>query len=130
MIDAATERFIEQAGQLPPAMLADVFDRSVTSWQSGGREASRATKPSAAEDSTLDHAVRSTLLPRADELNRYRVGLHSDAKSATVIAARAILKRSKLSVEHYEVLVEPFIAAGVEVPSHPGVIHTRSTPVE
>ena len=45
--------------------------------------------------------------------------MESDAKSATVIAARAIQTRSTLAVEHYDVLVAPFISAGVEVPPHP-----------
>ena len=45
--------------------------------------------------------------------------MESDATSATVIAARAIQTRSTLAVEHYDVLVAPFISAGVEVPPHP-----------
>ena len=119
MLDPQTERFIEQVRHLPPEALAEAFDRALALRRSGGREASRATKPSASEDSALDHAVRSALLPRADELDAHRPSLHSDAKSAAMIAARAILKRGTLSVEHYEVLVEPFITVGVEVPPHP-----------
>ena len=119
MLDPETERFVEQVGKLPPEALAEAFDRALALRRSGGREASRATKPSASEDSALDHAVRSVLLPRADELDAHRPSLHSDAKSAAMITARAILKRGSLSVEQYEVLVQPFIAVGVDIPPHP-----------
>lgn len=119
MLDAATTRFIEQVGALPAETLAAVFDHSMELWMPGGRAASEATKISASENSELDHDVRETLRPRAAELDAHVAGLHSDVKSATVIAARAIQTRSTLAVEHYEVLVAPFVAAGVEVPPHP-----------
>lgn len=119
MLDAATTRFIEQVAALPADALAAVFDQSLDLWMPVGRAASEATKISAAQNSELDHDVREALRPRAAELDAHSAGLHSDAKSATVIAARAIQTRSTLAVEHYDVLVAPFIAAGVEVPPHP-----------
>lgn len=119
MLDAPTERFIAQVGRLPAPSLADAYDRTLKLRQAGGREASRATKPSASENSELEKTVHTTLLPRASELDAFRQSLHAQSGSATMIAARAILKRSKLSVEHYEVLVEPFVAVGVDVPLHP-----------
>ncbi|MEU6076963.1 hypothetical protein [Micromonospora sp. NPDC047074] len=118
-MEAGTARFIEHVGRLPPAGLAEAFDHAVRLRRRGGREASRAVRPSASEYSQIDHAVRAMLLPRADELNAHRQHLHSDALSATVIAARAVLKRAKITEAQYQLLVEPFTAIGVEVPTHP-----------
>lgn len=119
MLDAATTRFIEQVSALPAEALAAVVDQSLDLWVPAGRAASAAIKISAAQNSELDHDVRAVLRPRAAELDAHATGLHSDATGATVIAARAIQTRATLAVEHYDVLVAPFIAAGVEVPPHP-----------
>ncbi|MEV1131387.1 hypothetical protein [Agromyces sp. NPDC049794] len=118
MFDASTRKFIDDAHALSPESLAAAFDRAVALRRAGGKEASGATRPSAAENSELEHAVRSALLPRADELNAVRDGLHADAKSAMVIAARAILKMEQLTDEQYDVLVRPFVEVGVDVPPH------------
>lgn len=118
MLDEATERFIDQVRVLPPEALAAAFDRAVALRRAGGREASKSLKPSAAENSELERAVRDILLPRAEELNGFRDGLHADAKSAAVIAGRAVLKAGQLSAEQYEVLVTPFREVGVELPAH------------
>ncbi|RXZ69938.1 hypothetical protein [Agromyces albus] len=118
MLDVSTRRFVDDAAALPPEALAATFDRAVALRRTGGKEASRATKPSAAENSELERAVRLALLPRAEELNAFRDGLHADAKSAVVIAARAILKAEQLSGEQYHVLVDPFVTVGVDVPAH------------
>ncbi|MFB9308834.1 hypothetical protein BJY17_001700 [Agromyces hippuratus] len=120
MLDAATARFIEQVAALPAEELATIFDESLNLWMPAGRAASEAIKISAAENSELDHDVREALRPLTAELDAHVAGLHSDAKSATVMAARAVQTRATLTAEHYEVLVAPFIAAGVEVPPHPG----------
>ncbi|MFE1292447.1 hypothetical protein [Streptomyces sp. NPDC058751] len=120
MLDAAAERFIDQVRALSAESFAAAFDRAVALRRVGGKEASRATKPSAAENSELEHAVREVLLPRADELNAVRGGLHADAKSGVVIAGRAVLKMAQLTPEQYEVLVAPFVEVGVDVPAHPG----------
>lgn len=119
MLDAATAQFIEAVGKLPPDTLAAVFDHALRLRRSGGREASRGLRLSASEFSEIDHAVRSTLLPRAEELNAFRTGLHSDAKAVCCIAARAVRTRAKVAEEHYRVLIEPFAAAGVDTPAHP-----------
>ncbi|MBM7829580.1 hypothetical protein JOE59_000285 [Agromyces cerinus] len=119
MLDAATTWFIEQVAALPAEELAVIFDESLDLWVPAGRAASGAIKISAAKNSELDHDVRAVLRPRAAELDAHATGLHSDAKGATVIAARAIQTRATLAVEHYDVLVAPFISAGVEVPPHP-----------
>ncbi|WP_350349143.1 hypothetical protein ABIQ69_04180 [Agromyces sp. G08B096] len=118
MLDEATGRFIDQVRVLPPEALAAAFDRAVSLRRAGGREASKALKPSAVENSELERAVRDLLLPRADELNGFRDGLHADAKSAVVIAGRAVMKPGQLTAEQYDVLVTPFREAGVEVPTH------------
>ncbi|WP_395245806.1 hypothetical protein ACGGZK_08360 [Agromyces sp. MMS24-K17] len=118
MLDHPTQRFVEQVAGLEPGSLAMAFDRSVALRRAGGKEASRATRPSASENSELEHLVRESLLPRADELNGAREGLHADAKSAAVIAARAVLKRDQLTQAQYDVLVLPFVEAGIDVPSH------------
>jgi hypothetical protein len=119
MLESDAARFIEAVGDLPPVALAGAFDRMLELRRSGGREASRALKPSVAENSAIDHAVRTALLPRVAELDDFRDHLHSDAISATTIAARAILKRDRLSVEHYRLLVEPFASVGVALPAVP-----------
>ncbi|WP_136708458.1 hypothetical protein [Agromyces sp. H66] len=119
MLAASTRKFIDDAHALPPESLAAAYDRAVGLRRAGGREASHATKPSAVENSELEHAVRVALLPRADELNAFRDGLHADAKSAMVIAGRAILKMTQLSTDQYEVLVRPFVEVGIDVPPHP-----------
>lgn len=119
VLDAATAQFIEAVGQLPPDKPAAVFDHALRLRRSGGREASRALRLSASEFSEIDHAVRSTLLPRADQLNAFRAGLHSDAKAVCCIAARAIRTRAKCTEEHYRVLIEPFAAAGVDTSAQP-----------
>ncbi|MFJ6522939.1 hypothetical protein ACIQJ4_32345 [Streptomyces filamentosus] len=119
MLDAGTERFVDHAVVLPPAALATAFDRMVDGRSTGGREASRAARPSAAQDSALTHRVRAALLPRADELNGHHGGLHSDAKAAICIAARAVLKRGRLTPEQYALLTGPFTDLGVPAPPHP-----------
>ncbi|GAA3059586.1 hypothetical protein GCM10017562_25710 [Streptomyces roseofulvus] len=121
MLDAATERFADAAAALPAAALATAWDRMVDDRSRGGREASRAARPSAAQDSALVYRVRSALLPRADELNGHLDGLHSDAKSAICIASRAVLKRGRLTPEQYALLVAPFTDLGVPAPPHPTV---------
>jgi hypothetical protein len=119
MLESDTARFIETVGELPPEALAAAFDRMLELRRSGGREASRALKPSASENSALDRAVRSALLPRVAELEGFREHLHSDAISAATIAARAILKRAQISGEQYRLLVEPFTSIGVHAPAAP-----------
>lgn len=118
-MDAATARFIATITALPPETLATAFDHTLGLRRQGGRESSRASTLSASENSELDHAVRSALLLRGEELNAYRAGLHSDAKSACVIAARAVRKPGTLSAEQYALLTAPFTAVGVAVPRHP-----------
>lgn len=117
VVDAATARFIGTIAALPPETLAAAFDHAVGLRRQGGREASRALRLSASEHSELDHAVRSALLPRGEELDAYRAGLHSDAKSVCVIAARAVRKPATLSAEQYALLTAPFTAVGVAVPA-------------
>ncbi|MBT2400551.1 hypothetical protein [Streptomyces sp. ISL-100] len=102
MLDAVTIRFIGTAAKLAPDALAAVYDHMVRLRGQGGREASRALKLSASHESELQAKVRSTLLPRADELNAFRSGLLSGAKSAYVIAARAVYHRESLAQEHYQ----------------------------
>ncbi|WP_328409237.1 hypothetical protein OG542_07290 [Streptomyces violaceus] len=118
VVDAATARFIATVAALPPEALAAAFDHAVSRRRQGGREASRALRLSASENSELDHAVRSALLPRSEELNAYRAGLHSDAKSVCVIAARAVRKPATLPAEQYALLTAPFTVVGVAVPRH------------
>ena len=119
MLEAATVTFVEQATALAPESLAEAFGRLVALRRHGGKEASRAAVPSAAENSELDHKIRSALLPRAAELNAVNAGLHSGARAAVSTTARAILKRGKLTPEQYQVLVEPFVGREVEIPPHP-----------
>ncbi|MFD4158300.1 hypothetical protein ACFWR4_36780 [Streptomyces hydrogenans] len=121
MLDPGTERFVDAALALPPAALAAAFDRMVEDRSRGGREASRAARPSAAQDSVLTHRVRGGLLARADELDGHLTGLLSDAKSAICVAGRAVLKRGRLTPEQYALLVTPFTALGVPAPPHPTV---------
>ena len=120
MLDAVTERFVDRGCALPPESLATAFDRMVDLRAEGGKEASRAAVPSASENSELDHRIRTTLLPRAAELDAHLAGLHSDARAAISTAARGILKRGNLTAEQFEVLVAPFVEVGVDVPAHPG----------
>jgi hypothetical protein len=115
-LHTATARFIATIAVLPPETLAAAFDHAVGLRRQGGREASRALRLSASENSELDHAVRSALLPRSEELNLYRPGLHSDAKSVCLIAARAVRKPATLSAAQYALLTAPFTAVGVDVP--------------
>ena len=118
MLNAVTTRFVDAATALPPEALASAFDRTVDLRTEGGREASRAAVPSAAENSELERRIRTALLPRADELDAHLAGLHSDAWAAISTAARAILKRRNLTVEQFDVLVQPFVGSGVEPPQH------------
>lgn len=119
MLNTSTDRFLAQAGALPAEQLASAFDRAVRLRRAGGKEASRAAKPSAAVNSELEHTVRELLLPRSEELNAARAGLHADAKSAIVIAGRAVQQAAQLTPEQYEILLTPFTELGVEVPAHP-----------
>lgn len=119
MLDTATVRFVGEATALAPESLTAAFDRLVDLRAEGGKEASRAAVPSAAENSELDHLIREALLPRVAELDAILVGLHSDAIAAISTTARAILKRGNLTPEQFDVLVEPFVDRGVEIPPHP-----------
>ncbi|MFD4372069.1 hypothetical protein [Streptomyces sp. NPDC058486] len=121
MLDEATARFVDGATALPPAALATAFDRMVDGRSTGGREASHAASPSAAQNSVLNHRVRAALLPRADELDGHLTGLHSDAIAAVGIASRAVLKRARLTPEQYALLVTPFTDLGVPAPAHPAL---------
>ncbi|WP_207919736.1 hypothetical protein, partial [Micromonospora sp. KC207] len=78
--------------------------------------------------SSIDHAVRSAVLPRAVELEQARASLHSDSKSACVIAARAVHKRMELTEARYRVLLDPFTAAGVPVPDRDNLQGHGGTP--
>ncbi|WP_309054888.1 hypothetical protein [Streptomyces sp.] len=119
-MDPTTVRFVSSATALPAAALAAVYEAFREGWPRGGREASRAARVSASEQSWIDHAVRSALLPRAVELDQVRASLHSNSKSACVIAARAVHKRVKLSEAQYRALLDPFASAGVPVPDRDG----------
>ncbi|MFC7923145.1 hypothetical protein [Streptomyces cinereoruber] len=119
-MESATARFVEEATALPAATLAEVYERLLDRWADGGRAAGGATRVSASENSSIDRAVRSALLPRVDELEAVRQGLHSDSISACGIAARAVRKRSALTEEQYRVLLAPFVAVGLDAPERDG----------
>ncbi|WP_406393660.1 hypothetical protein [Streptomyces sp. NBC_00887] len=119
MLDAVTERFVEASTAPSPEALASPFDRMVGLRAEGGKEASRAAVPSAAENFVLDHRIRTALLPRATELDAHLAGLHSDALAAISTAARAIMKRGSLAAGHFDVLVQPIVGCGVELPRYP-----------
>ncbi|MFB7941932.1 hypothetical protein [Streptomyces sp. NPDC056049] len=121
MLDEGTERFVAAAAALPPAALATADERFLDNWVAGGREASDAARPSAAQQSVLNHRIRSALLPRADELDEHLAGLYSDAVTTIGIASRAVLKRGKLTPEQYALLVTPLTALGVPGPPHPAM---------
>ena len=122
-MNPTTARFISCATALPAAELAVVYEASLDRWPQGGREGSQAARASASEHSAIVHAVRSALLPRADELEQVRRSLHSDSKSACVIAALAVHKRTKLTEAQYRALLDPFTAAGVPVPDRDDLQH-------
>ncbi|MFI1652482.1 hypothetical protein ACH4XT_36895 [Streptomyces avidinii] len=115
-MDPTTARFISSATALPADALTLLYEAFLDRWPQGGREGSRAARVSASEQSAIGHAVRSALLPRAAELEQVRKSLHSDSKSACVIAARAVHKRAKLTEAQYRALLDPFTAAGAAVP--------------
>jgi hypothetical protein len=118
MLDASTERFIVEAAQLPAASLAQAYEHTLRLRKGVGREASRATKPSASENSELERKVRSALLAASEQLDEPDASLRTRASSAVTLAARAVLKRSTISAEHYGALTEPFSMVGVAVPAH------------
>lgn len=57
------------------------------------------------------------LRARADELNSIRGGVHVEAWAVISTAARTILARHRLTAEQYRVLIEPFTASGLALPS-------------
>ncbi|MEV0646445.1 hypothetical protein AB0I28_14400 [Phytomonospora sp. NPDC050363] len=116
VLDSVTTDFIARATALPPAELATAFDRAVGLRKEGGKEASRAVRTSASQNSTIDHTVRENLRERLDELSEHRQYLLSDAIAACVIAAGAVCKRAKLTDEQYRILLDPFVTAGMDVP--------------
>ena len=75
--------------------------------------ARRAVKPTAAERSAVGKAVRDSLRPRADDIGTLGTGSYFAAISIVETAAAAILKRSKLSVEEYDYVMVPLVAAGI-----------------
>ncbi|WP_329238238.1 hypothetical protein OHB07_38130 [Streptomyces sp. NBC_00111] len=113
-----TKQFVDAATALSPEALALAFDRMVDLRTKGGKEASRAAVPSAAENSELDHRIRAALRPRTDELNAHLAGLHFAAGAAIFTAARAILKGRNLTAEQFDVLVRPFVGSGAVLPPH------------
>ncbi|MFJ2899342.1 hypothetical protein ACIO87_31245 [Streptomyces sp. NPDC087218] len=115
-MEAATVRFIEESTALPPAALAALYEDSLDRWSSGGRDASRAARASASENSAIERAVSTALLRRTDELDGFRPRLRFDVKPICAIAARAVCKRAKLTEGQYRLLLDPFVAAGVTVP--------------
>ncbi|WP_405389738.1 hypothetical protein OG596_18715 [Streptomyces sp. NBC_01102] len=117
MLDAVTERFVAGATALSPEGLTLAFDRAVGLRAEGGKEASRAAVPSAAENSELDHRIHTALLPRAAELAAHLTGLHSDALAA-ISAARAILKPGNPTAGQFGVLTHPFAGSGAELPQY------------
>ncbi|QNP65912.1 hypothetical protein [Streptomyces genisteinicus] len=113
MPDIVTERFVDAAVGLPAPALHSAFERMLDLADEGGREASDAAVPSAARNSALDRRIRAGLLPRAEELDAHRAGLHSDARVAISVAARAVLTRHRLTAEQFGLLVAPFAAYGL-----------------
>ncbi|GAA1844361.1 hypothetical protein [Agromyces salentinus] len=114
MLDDVTIAFVERAVALSPQVLAAAFDRQVDLRTEGGKDASRAAAPSASENADLEHRLNTALRARADELD----GMMMEAYAVIQTAARAILKREKLTEEQYDVLVRPFSDAGVEIPPY------------
>lgn len=96
-MEAATARFIEGSTALPSAVLAALYEDSLDRWSRGGRDASRATRVSASENSAIERAVRTALLRRTHELDAFRPHICFDIKPACSIAARAVCKRTKLT---------------------------------
>ncbi|MGW6943855.1 hypothetical protein ACWGF3_33275 [Streptomyces xanthophaeus] len=127
-MDPATAGFIASATALPSAALAVLCEEFLERWPQGGREGSLAARVSASEHSAIDHAVRSALLPRVVELEQVHKSLHSDSKSACVIAARAVHKRTKLTEAQYRALLDPFTSAGLPVPDRDTLPHRGGTP--
>ncbi|WP_405101667.1 hypothetical protein [Micromonospora sp. NBC_01412] len=119
MLDNETQRFMREVTGLAPETLARVFDRALDLWQQGGRDASRAAKVSASQNSEIRRTVLASFRPRMEELDAHQPGLWSSAISGTVIAARGVLKRDRLTAEQYQVLMEPFASAGMVTPERP-----------
>ncbi|MFI1197016.1 hypothetical protein ACH4T9_27675 [Micromonospora sp. NPDC020750] len=119
MLDNETRGFMRQVAGLAPETLARIFDRALDLWQQGGRDASRAAKVSASQNSEIRRTVLTSFRPRAEELDAHQPELWSSAISGTVIAARGVLKRDRLTAEQYHVLMEPFVSAGMVTPEHP-----------
>ncbi|SIN93209.1 hypothetical protein [Agromyces cerinus] len=120
MLDTETTRFVDAATALPAAALEAAYERQLDLLGEGGNEASDAAGPSASANAELDHRIRAALLPRADELDEHRIGLHSDARTAISTAARAIVTRRRLTAEQFTVLVTPFVELGFDIPAHTG----------
>ena len=118
VLDEATRRFVQQAVVLPPEVLARVWDHLIDLLPQGGREARRAVRVSASQNSEIDTAVRSGLGARRADLDAHSPDLFSDAKAAMATVARAIQARSKLTGEQYGLLTKPFTAVGMAVPEH------------
>ncbi|MFE6766442.1 hypothetical protein [Streptomyces sp. NPDC057689] len=113
-----TKRFVDEALALPPQMLVDAFERMLDLRVEGGKEASRAAVPSAAENSELERRITLAVRLRRDELDGFRRCLVTEASVVVSTAARAVLKRSRLTAEQYDVLVRPLSEAGVDVPPY------------
>ncbi|WP_433345563.1 hypothetical protein [Micromonospora sp. CA-111912] len=116
MLDSETQGFMREVAGLAPETLTRVFDRVLDLWQQGGRDASNAAKVSAAQNSEIRRTVLASFRPRAEELDAHQPELRSSAISGTVIAARGVLKRDRLTAEQYHVLMEPFASAGLVTP--------------
>ncbi|MFD3654621.1 hypothetical protein [Streptomyces sp. NPDC058620] len=116
-MDLSVARFIEAVTALPADTLATVYEESLDRWPHGGRDVSRAAAVSASENSAIQHAVRVALLERVHDLDKAHPGLRGGIKSACCIAARAVIKRAKLTEVQYRLLLDPFTAVGVPVPA-------------
>ena len=77
------------------------------------RAAGRAVKPTPAERSAIQKAVRDALRPRADDIRSLGNGRFMAATGLTETAAAAMMKRATLSDEEYDYAATPLIAAGV-----------------
>ena len=111
------ERFLASVQQLIPADFTEVSEGARMTGTAVRTAARKAAKLSAADRSALDKRVRDALVPLHEQLQADPSADLHDAIMDTMTAALGVVRRVKLSEEHYEALVRPFRSVGADVPA-------------
>lgn len=112
MLPPEVHEFLNQASSLTTQQWSAVRTERLRLAESTV-EAVEALGPSASRSSEIERATRDALAPHSATIKAAGRFVYSGLIGTTRWACTAIMTREKLTAEQYEVLVHPFVAAGL-----------------